>query len=267
MSMSVKNFALDDDHTTRAWIATVWFLFAALIITAPAAAIDTRTLWEISVWSKPMKFELALMVHFATLAILAQLLPRSKRTGFFMTPIVWASVAAALLEIVYITLQAARGRHSHFNSDTDIESGMYTLMGLGAVLLVVAAFVLGLKLSAHRDGDRSGLRLGAVIGLLLAPILTLIVAGYMSSSGSHWVGEATSDANGVLLFGWSRKVGDFRPAHFVALHSMQGLPIIGMVMDRIAPKAARPTVLISAVIVTGITAVLFLQALAGRPLY
>jgi len=260
-------FSFDDDHTTRAWLATVWFLFAAFIATAPAYAIDARTLWDVSVWSKPMKFSLSMMVHFATLAILVQQLPRRKRVGLIMTPFVWASVAAALFEIVYITLQAARGRHSHFNLDTNFESAMYGLMGVGAVLLILAAFVLGVRLAAQRDGDRSGFRLGAVIGLILAPILTLIVAGYMSASGSHWVGEATSDAQGVPFFGWSLQVGDFRPAHFVALHSMQGLPVIGFVIDRVAPAAARPAVLVGAVIMTVITALLFVQALGGRPLY
>ncbi len=267
MTAPVQTFSFDDDHTTRAWLATVWFLFAALVVSAPAYAIDTRTLWEISVWSKPMKFELSMMVHFATLAVLAQQLPRAKRTGLIMTPIVWASVAAALFEIAYITFQAARGRHSHFNLDTDFEALMYGVMGVGAVVLILAAFVLGVRLAVHRDGDRSGFRLGAVAGLVLAPILTLIVAGYMSASGSHWVGEAASDAQGAPFFGWSLEVGDFRPAHFVALHSMQALPVIGFVMDRVAPAAARPAVLASAAAMAVITALLFVQALAGQPLY
>jgi len=122
-------------------------------------------------------------------------------------------------------------------------------------------------LAFQRDGDRSGLRLGSVVGLILGPVLTLIVAGYMSSSGSHWVGEATSDANGVPFFGWSREVGDLRPAHFVALHTMQALPIIGLAVDRVAPSAARLAVGVSAVALAGIAIFLFTQALGGNPLY
>lgn len=262
-----SQFTLDNDHTTRAWLATVWFLFAALIATTPAYVIDSRTLWEVSVWSKPMKFELSMMIHFATLAVLAQMLPREKRTGIIMTPVVWASVAAALFEIVYMTLQAARGRHSHFNFDTQIESLMYGLMGIGALLLILAAFVLGIKLALHRDGDKSGSRLGAVTGLILSPIMTLVVAGYMSNSGSHWVGEAVSDANGVPLFGWSLEVGDLRPAHFVALHAMQGLPLLGLAMDRVLPGLARPVVIAGALLFAGATTFLFLRALSGAPLY
>lgn len=267
MNTALKNFTLDDDHTTRAWLTTAWFMFAAIIVTAPAYVIDDRTLWEISVWSKPLKFELSMLIHFVTLAILAQQLPRQKRSGILMTGIVWASVAAALMEIVYMTLQAARGRHSHFNFETTYESAMYGLMGLGALLLILAPFVLGAMLAVQRDGDRSGLRLGAVIGLLLSPILTLVVAGYMSNSGSHWVGAATSDANGVPLAGWSLEVGDLRPSHFVALHAMQALPIIGLLADKVVPRFARGAVLIAAVVTAIVTALLFLQALAGKPLY
>ncbi len=267
MSTSLKNFTFDDDHTTRAWLAIVWFMFAAIIATTPAYIIDTRTLWEISVWSKPLKFELSMMIHFATLAILAQQLPRQKRSGIVMTGVVWASVAAALMEIVYITLQAARGRHSHFNYDTAYESIMYGVMGIGALLLIFAALVLGLMLAFHRDGDRSGFRLGSVAGLILATILTFVVAGFMSASGSHWVGAATSDANGVPLAGWSLEVGDLRPSHFVALHTMQALPIIGLVGDKLAPRLARGIVIVAAIATTFVTALLFMQALAGKPLY
>jgi len=37
MSAAARTGFFDDDHTTRAWLATVWFMFAALLATAPAA--------------------------------------------------------------------------------------------------------------------------------------------------------------------------------------------------------------------------------------
>lgn len=263
---AIKTFPLDDDHTTRAWLATVWFMFAMLIMTVPAMLLDERTLWEISVWWKPLKFELALMIHFATLAILAQQLPVQKRAGLVMTGAVWASVAAALMEIVYITIQAARGRHSHFNFDTPFESAMYAVMGAGALLLVLAPLIMGVFIALLRDGDKSGFRLGAVLGLIIGPILTIIFAGYMSSiNASHWVGEATSDAGGVPLFGWSRDVGDLRPPHFFATHAIQILPLAGLAADRLTPGRARSLVVAAAVINTGIAVYLFWLALQGKP--
>ncbi len=259
---------LDTDYTTRAWLAAAAFMLAMIAVIAPAHVLDSRTLWEVSVWDKPLKFCLALLLHFVTLAVLAQQLAPEKRAGPVMTGVVRLSVAAGLFEIVYIAIQAARGRHSHFNNDTSAEANLYIAMGVGAVLLVVASFALGVLLMRQRDGDRSGLRVGSVIGLVAGSILTLIVAGYMSSiNNSHWVGAASSDAGGVLLFGWSRDVGDLRPPHFLATHMMQILPLIGAGADRLAPARARGVVIAAALGLTALTAALFLQALAGTPLW
>src|SRR5690606_10217231 len=132
-----------------------------------------------------------------------------------------ASTAAGLFEIGYIMLQAARGRASHFNNETVLESAMYALMGIGAVTLVVAPFIMGVWL--WRDYGRNlradPLRLAAALGLVLSAVTTLVIAGFMSSFwGSHWVGDATSDAGGLPLVGWSQQVGDLRVAHFFASH-------------------------------------------------
>ena len=259
---------LDKDDTTRTWLATACFMAAIIVVLTPAALIDTRVLDGVSVWSKPLKFAFALAIHFATLAVLAQLLSPESRGGRLLSRFVRISITAALFEIAYIAFQAARGRHSHFNFATPFETGMYALMGIGAVLLVVTAFVLGLLLFRQRDGDRSALRLGAVIGLLLAPFLTLIVTGYMSGVVySHWIGNSVSDATGMSLLGWSREVGDLRPSHFVALHAMQILPLIGYAGDRFMPARARGIVWAMTFLIVVATAALFIQALAGQPLW
>lgn len=264
----MASFRLDTDHTTRAWFATAAFMLAAIVAIAPAAILDTRTLWEVSVWSKPLKFSMALLIHFATLAILAQALAPRRRSGIVLSPFVWLSVAAGLFEIVYIIIQAARARHSHFNFETPFEINMYMAMGAGALLLVLAPFVLGILLAFQRDGDKSGFRLGAVIGLLIAPALTIVFGGYMSSVNySHWVGASTSDAGGIFLFGWSRDVGDLRPAHFVATHAMQALPLVGLAADRLFRGFARPAVFVAAAANAGLATLLFLQALSGVPMW
>ncbi|MBB5517712.1 hypothetical protein [Amphiplicatus metriothermophilus] len=262
-----RSFALGADHTTRAWAATAAFMLALAVVITPAALVDKRTLWEISVWAKPLKFCVALTIHFATLALLAQLLDPRRRAGPVMRGAVYLSVGAALFEIVYIAVQAARGRHSHFNTETAFEIAMYQAMGIGALMLMLAPFVLGLALARERGAAPSGLRLGAIAGLLLAPALTVPLAGYMSISGSHWVGAAVSDAGGVPLFGWSREVGDLRPAHFVATHVMQALPLVGLAADRLAARHARAVVLTAAAALSTLALGLFAQALSGAPIW
>ena len=261
-------FPLDRDDTTRTWLATACFMVAIIVVFTPAALLDTRLLDGVSVWSKPLKFAFALAIHFVTLAILAQFLSPENRVGPLLSRFVQISVAAALFEIAYIAFQAARGRHSHFNFSTPFETGMYALMGVGAVLLVVTAFVLGVLLLRQRDGDRSALRLGAVIGLLLASFLTLIVTSYMSGVVySHWIGNSVSDATGIPLLGWSREVGDLRPSHFVGLHAMQILPLLGYAGDRFAPAHSRAMVWTMTFLIVVATVALFIQALAGQPLW
>lgn len=256
---------LDDDATTRAWIGTACFMIAIMVVLAPAAIYDPRVLEGAGIWHKPLKFALSIAVHFATLAILVQLLPPAVRAGARMARVVRFSVAAAVFEIGYIAFQAARGRPSHFNFDTPFETGMYALMGVGAVYLALVPLILGRRI--QEQGGSSGYRLGAVTGLYLATVLTLVVAGYMSGVAySRWVGVPTGGA-GIPFFGWSREVGDFRPSHFVGLHAMQILPLVGLAGDRFAPALARPAVWIAAAVLVVLTAGLFVQALAGLPVW
>jgi len=255
------------DRATRAYLAGAALMAALIIAMAPAALIDERTLWEVNVWWKPLKFAASLLVHFATLALLAQLVAPKSRRGAVMTGAAYLVLASAIMEIVYIAIQAARGRHSHFNFDTPFESTMYSVMGAGALLLVLAPFAMGLVLAAQRDSDRSGLKLGAILGLTVGPLFTIAFAGYMATiAASHWVGASASDAGGVPVFGWSREVGDLRPAHFVATHMMQALPILGFAADRLARPVARPAVIAGTLALAGLSTALFLQALAGQPL-
>lgn len=261
-----RTLSLEHDETTRAWVGIACFMVAIMIVLTPAAIYDPRMLDGAGVWEKPLKFALSIAVHFATLAVLVQLLSPDIRTGPRMARVVRFSVTAALFEIGYITFQAARGRASHFNFDTPFETGMYALMGVGAVYLAIVPFIVG-RLIHEQGDDGSGYRLGAVLGLLLAPVLTLIVAGYMSGVAyDRWVGVPTGAA-GVPFFGWSREVGDFRPAHFVGLHAMQILPLVGLAGDRLAPALARPAVCTGAVALVLATAALFVQALAGLPVW
>lgn len=260
-------FPLPDDYASRALLAGGMVMFALFFVIAPAQFIDDRLLNGAPVWAKPMKFTLSLAVHFLTLAILAQLLEARTRSGVLMRLGVWSLLFAALFEIVYIIVQAGRGRHSHFNHETPFEALMYALMGVGALMLALIPLLLGVLIALRKDAAPSGLRLGAVLGLTLGPLLTIVLAGYMSMTGSHFVAApGASDAGGLPLFGWSTEVADLRPAHFLATHLMQVLPAVGYLGDRFAPRLARPAVFAALALVGGGAAALFALAASGRPL-
>lgn len=250
------------------WVDASWVMAALFLVTLGALAVDERLLNGVSVWSKPLKFQASLALHFATLALLARLLPEARRHARgFRAAVAW-STCAGLLEIAWIVLQAARGRASHFNEETVLEQVMYALMGVGALVLVAAPFLMGYWL--WRDFGpglrRDPLRLAAALGLALSAVATVVVAGYMSSiAGSHWVGNVTTDAGGLPLVGWSQRGGDLRVAHFFSSHGMQFLPLLGYALRR-RGQAGSIAVVAATLAWLAFTAAVFLQALGGRPL-
>jgi hypothetical protein len=142
---------------------TAGILGASALPTLAALLVDGRQLNEVSVWLKPLKFELSLFVHVLTLGLLAALLTPAAAASWRLRFAYQASAFTAVTELAYIVLQAAWGGASHFNFATDAEQIMYGVMGAGAVLLAACAILLGatILLKGARPETGPGLRLGA----------------------------------------------------------------------------------------------------------
>lgn len=252
-------------------LMTAASMAALMIPSALAQSIDPRLINEASVWDKPLKFEASLIVHLVTMALVLRALPSERRDGRISRGIALTTAFFALTEVLYLIIQSARGRASHFNTETPVESIMYSIMGVGAVSLVIGSFVWGVMVWRHAsDTTGPGTRLGVGLGLTLGSVMTLVIAGLMSSGAidgpGHWVGGIRSDANGLPLVGWSATGGDLRVPHFFATHTMQAVPLLGLIADRLAPGQARAIVIGGAALSVLVVAGLFLQALAGQPL-
>ena len=256
---------LDNDYVTRVLLFSFLFLCAMAIVLIPGYYFDDRVLNNYPIWAKPIKFSIALAMHFLTLTILAQQLKLNRRTGLLLTFFVYMSVISMIFEQGYITIQAARGHHSHFNLDTPFEALMFNFMGIGAVNLILVSFVLGILIWKYGKKDSTGLRLGSILGLTLGSLLTLIYAMTMGNSPSHLVGEAINNSK-VPILGWSREVGDLRIPHFIATHMMQVLPLLGFILDKykFAPKII---VVISTLMMVGMSALFFNWALLGKSVF
>lgn len=250
-------------------------LCAALALpTLIAAGLDPRTLDGVGVWVKPLKFQLAFALHWLTLAWLAPLLAPPARPALAG----WLRVAgvATLVELAVITLQAARGRASHFNAATPLDAVLYYGVMAGAVLLIMAAtLAMAWLLWRHpADPQRGAPWLGAVLGLGLGATLTLLVtaplaAGLIDGPGP-WVGGVKSNAAGLPVLHWSTTGGDLRVPHFVATHLMQALPALGELLGksvgRREPAAARRLLWFAAAAGFVTTGWAMAGAAAGRPL-
>jgi len=251
-------------------LAALGIQVAFLIPSFAAYLIDERLLNGISVWSKPMKFQSSLIVLIGTLLLLVPTLRVEALTSRLARGTALTVAVSATLEIAYLTLQAARGRASHFNESTQLEATLYKVMGIGAVALVVCSFIFGWMIwRQSRTEVGIGLRTGAAWGLMMSAVLTLITASVLSSGAidgpGHWVGGIKTDAGGLFLVGWSRTGGDLRVPHFFATHIMQALPLLGLTLDRLRPEIARTGIWVGALLSTAIVAATFVQALSGRP--
>ena len=259
--------------TTQAAIA---LCAAMLLVTLLAYGLDERMLRGVNIWSKPVKFALSFGLHLATLLWLASLLTPEARQHFSTRLALLSASTASVVEVFYVALQSARGRASHFNFETPLDSILYYgLMGGSALVIVMATFAIGRSVLRNANPSVStGLRLGAGWGAVFGAIATLIVAGAMASgrfSGAGpWIGSIRTDAGGLPIVGWSRSVGDLRVPHFFATHLIQLLPLVGWLADQLAFRtrfSPNPRWVVVVVLILSLLLVtwLFVQALSGQP--
>jgi hypothetical protein len=238
--------------------------FAALMLALmiPAAiglALDERTLRDVNVWVKPMKFMLSVAVTALTTAWFASLLPDAVRRGRAFGALVWTLIVTGGFEVAYITLQAALGQASHYNTGDPFHAAMYTLMGIAAVVLTATQPWLAWLVWRHgRPGVAPAYRLAVLLGLVLT-------FGLGASAGILLGGGAPAPNPGLPVLGWSQVAGDLRVAHFVGIHAGQVLPLLGFALATRWPRRAVTGVWLGAVVWCVLFAAVLLQALAGRP--
>lgn len=230
--------------------------------------VDTRMVDGAFVWMKPLKFSLSFALLFATIALVEARLSAPVRDGWPLRITGWVMAAAFLSEMAYMMYQGARAEPSHFNVSTPFNQMMYeVVMAAGAVSLVIGVAVIGWIV--RRDTAATigaATRQGIWLGFLLSFVLTMVVAMYLSFQGQHHVGLHPDGAPTLPLVGWSGVTGDLRPAHFLSLHAMQVLPLLGLWLDRRGESGDVRTLRIAALGYSVLTLAVFGQAIMGLPL-
>jgi len=227
--------------------------------------IDTRTLDGFNIWTKPAKFFLSIAVYSLTLAWFFGYVREDRRKHPLMQFAVWSTVLMLSFELFWITWQAAHGIHSHFNTATPTSSLMYTLMGMAIIVAIAALPILAWEIARRPvPGLRPDYVTAVVLGLVLSFLLGGTSAGFMASNPTgHVIG---AEGGHFPLFGWNRKGGDLRVAHFFGLHLMQALPVLAALVASL-PAFWRWLALTTGTIAgVALTVLVFLQALAGQPL-
>ena len=180
----------------------------------------------------------------------------------------WFISICLLLEILYITYRASLAEASHFNRTSAINIALYAWMGVTILAATIMSGWIGWLILQARDKIASPeLRYAIGVGLVAGTVLGSITAVYMSIGTGHWFGGIATDTGGSFFFGWSRSGGDLRVPHFIGLHAMQGIPLVGWLASRYAPGKVRPIVIASTVLWTVVTVVTFVQAVMGYALF
>ena len=256
---------------------TALFLSILAAMALIALYLDPRTLDGAGVWLKPLKFAVSLAVFLFTLAWFAAWLPQGVTERGWYRAYAVAVIVCIALEMLWIGGAAAFGLRSHFNTDAAFLRTVYPVMGIIATCLLSICLLYGILILSDGQSPLSpALRHAVGLGLILSFLLTVVVAGQMAGAvpPPRLSPSSTAGAEGwlAMLMGWRSGAGDLRPAHFVATHAMQALPLFGLLVEWVAPTSSTAgatwTLLAvwgAALLYAGVVGHLFFQALAQTP--
>ena len=205
-----------------------------LVAFVAGIVFDPRTLGGEPVWLKPAKFAASIALFTATLGWIGFHLPVSER---FLRRVSIGVAIAAFIEITLIGGQAGRGVESHFNDATVVDYTIYVIMGVGVVAMTALVAWLLVRSWRREFGVSPAFAWGIRAGLALF-VIGAFEGGVMVAFETNAVGSG----HPIPVVGWLLS-GDFRIAHFVGLHALQILPLVGYLAAVSAERGVleRPT--------------------------
>ncbi|WP_394621601.1 hypothetical protein JNUCC0626_21650 [Lentzea sp. JNUCC 0626] len=214
-----------------------WAMVALIPIALVGLVVDDRTVMNSPIWLKPFKFAVSLALYSFTLAWLLTFLKRFQRVGWWAGTVLTVAGAA---EMVVIVGQVIRGKRSHFNFETPLDTALFSIMGSTIVVLWVTHAIVAILLWRTDIENKAfswSIRLGLVIsflGLGVGFLMTSPKPGQAldgDTLGSHTIGAADGGAY-MPITGWSTEHGDLRIGHFVGMHALQVLPLLILLAGR-----------------------------------
>jgi hypothetical protein len=254
------------------------------LVSVTGLLLDDRILVGAPIWLKPLKFAISLAIYSVTFAWLISLVDRGRRLAWWLGTVI---AAASLIEMTVIVGQVVRGRRSHFNVSTPLDSALFSTMGATIVVLWLATAAIGVLLLRQRLGDRPAalaIRLSlpiALAGLSVGFLMVSPTPDQQAASahaaptvvGAHSVG-VPDGGPGLPLVNWSTTGGDLRIGHFIGMHALQALPLLALALSigarrwrRLHDESVRARVVaVAAAGYAGLVLLLTWQALRGQSL-
>lgn len=227
-------------NSTPSWLRFDWSVlsFASKILIAYGAVMwlacgltyvlsmtDARTLRDIGVWVKPMKFMAATALFAWTTVWLCHLANSSVTDTTAYNWICALIVSTSLFEVVYITYQGSQGAASHYNTSDPVHALLFGVMAVAAVGLTASQAWLAWEIwKANQANELSVITLSVLIGLTLTFVLST-VSGFLLGGNQPPAGQ------GLPIVGW-HLYKDIRPSHFLGVHAQQLIPLWGLFAER-----------------------------------
>lgn len=227
-------------------------LFVGTVI---GLADDPRVITGVPAWLKPMKFAISMAIYATSLLWLLSFVDGHRRLVRLAATL---TAVTGTIELAIIVGQVVRGTTSHFNVTTPLDGTLFGIMGGSIVVLWTMALLVGILLLRQQFAEPAfawSLRLAVVLSLAGMAVAFLMVnptseqtavlaTGAVSSVGAHSVGVADGGP-GIPIVNWSTIGGDLRVPHFVGIHALQVLPVIGWLLARGGRHAPGRTVTVS----------------------
>jgi hypothetical protein len=261
--------------TNPSLCALVTFSLCCLVLSLMGLYVDHRRINNEHAWIKPCKFSISFALYGATMLWLGEYLLRHRKF-FYATCI--AALVGGVIELSAIILQVLRGTTSHFNVGTPFDHTVFIVVKIAIMPLaftVFAIFVLLLRQKELPPVVGSALHWAVFLtGVGLIPGVLMIlpdpwqdaITQYKQFDG-HTVGFPEGGP-GLPWIGWSTVAGDLRIPHFVGIHALQVLPVVGFLVIQLFPRlsTARQRALVWDVGLTYLSVILLLtwQALSAE---
>jgi hypothetical protein len=239
-----------------------WLHLALVGLALLLLPLDHRHVTGAPVWLKPLKFALSGLAYTWTLAWLLASLPAAAQRS--VRSLGRGVALSMIVEIAVVFTQAGRGVASHYNVSSPINGLLFMTMGIFIMLNTVLTAWAVYLVWRHRPAGSAGYAWGVRLGLLVF-LVGSALGGFMIHASQHTVG-APDGGPGLPGLGWSTVAGDLRLAHFLGMHALQALPLLGWALGRWAPRRAVALTWLGTALYAAAVGGLLLQALAGQPL-
>jgi len=238
----------------RTLLATGLSTLALVPAGALRAVLDRRRVGRERAAIKPTKFALSIAVYLLTASWMLGYARPERMSSALVQVSTWGLLVGTTVELVCITVQAARGRRSHFNTASRIDSTIAGTMAVLAVLFIGMLLPLAWEVGQRpRPGASASMIAGIVGGL----VLTFVLGGLTGSGMSQAALQASASGTRTLSpLAQRRARTHMQLAHFLAIHAMQALPIMGWAALAVGGQAAVALLTASAICYAAVTLLL-----------